>query len=446
MTAAPLVDGAVVIDGDAILDVLPQAQLPEKYSQTTIDSAFDYGQSIIVPGFINMHSHLDYSALHGFDDSTNMFDWIGALVGRSSKWSRQQWYESALSGAEQSALSGISCVVDSSFTGFSVKALAATGLRGFVGLELFGIKEEEADAVWEQWLERYEKLRSDPQVSDAFDNQRIKLTVSPHAPYTVCPSLWMKAQNWGRHNRLPILAHLAESLEECLWIREGSRTIDEYLTFVRQLKNPQLATTADGIAQDVKDIQWHKKGLSPVQHLDCYELLNADLIAAHCIHLSDDDLNLLAQKKVKVAHCPRSNVRLGNGRAPMESFIQHKIAFAFGTDSLASCDDLDLLNECRFAADFHKVDGATLSLTADELLRRITIESAQMLHVSDRIGSLEPGKQADIGVFASEGKDSQQNTPADRLIFSQRRLLDLYVAGTRVVANGALTSPAPQCA
>ena len=216
--------------------------------------------------------------------------------------------------------------------------------------------------------------------------------------------------------------------------------------FIKQGLKIHLGVQIDGIAQDVENIQWHKKGLSPVQHLARYELLDADLIAAHCIHVSADDLNLLAQKKVSVACCPRSNVRLGNGREPMESFIQHKIAFAFGTDSLASCDDLDLLNECRFAADLHKLNGAPLSLTADELLRRLTIESAQMLHVSDRIGSLEPGKQADIGVFASDGKDSQQDNPADRLIFSQRRLLDLFVDGTRVVANGRLTSPAPQCA
>jgi 5-methylthioadenosine/S-adenosylhomocysteine deaminase len=441
MTADPIEDGVVVLQDDTILEVISRRQFDHTYSGLADVTVRDYGNAVILPGLINIHSHLDYSDMHCFDVRSLMFDWITGLVSHTSSWSPAQWLQSAQHGARQSALSGISCVVDSSFTGFSLKAIGSANLRGVVGLELFGIAEVDNDLIWNSWLDRWQKLRAEADQLGIAE-ERVPLTVSPHAPYTVNPALWAKARDWASQRSLPVLTHLSESAEECRWISTNSRIVDEYLTFVRRLRNPTLATTDDGIDKVVADIRWKGNGLSPAQHLHDNQLLDEHVIAAHCIHLNDDDLALLAKLKVNVAHCPRSNARLGNGRAPLEKFAQHKIPFALGTDSLASCDDLNLLNECKFALDLHRTTMPSHKLTGDDLLRAITIESARILRMSDRIGSLEAGKQADIAVFAlGSGRQHSENrsdrlSAAELLIYGDRQLVDLFVAGRKAVSDG----------
>lgn len=442
VSSPPMPDAAVVLEGRNIVDVLYRDELgykyPPEFLENLAEEPRDYGDAIVMPGLINLHTHLDYSSLHCFDVESSMFDWICNLVARSSKWSKEQWQASGAYGVREAALYGTSCVVDSSFTGLSVAALARVGLRAIVGLELFGLRDDESNAAWGQWLTKYDALRNTPESASrvAMATEKIKLTVAPHAPYTVCPSLWLKATTWSQEKGLPLLAHLSESSQECQWIKSENRRVDEYLTFVKKLFNPSLATTDSGILEELGQIRWRGRGVSPVRHLKNYGLLDDNLIAAHAVHLEEGDLQLLAKQDVKIAHCPRSNARLRNGRANIEAFMQSGIKFALGTDGLASNDDLSLLNEARFAVDHHRAHVPELKWSSEQIVKSMTLDAARIISLSQEIGSIEPGKLADIAVFKIEPTES--DNPYDILLHGKAKLFDLWVDGKIVVANSEL--------
>ncbi|MBS2000901.1 MAG: amidohydrolase family protein [Cyanobacteria bacterium SZAS LIN-5] len=444
VSGPPLKDAAVVIEGDTIVDVLFKEELSYKYPPQFLEQLpeepHDYGDAIILPGFINLHTHLDYSALRCSDVESGMFDWICGLVERSSRWSPEQWRSSAAYGAREAALSGTTCIVDSSFSGLSVHALADTGLRAVVGLELFGLRDDEANAVWGHWLNRYDTLKNTTESRSrvATATGKIKLTVAPHAPYTVCPTLWLKAATWAQEKGLPLLAHLSESRHECEWIKSENRRVDEYLTFVKRLFNPALPLNDKGILEELSQIRWKGRGLSPTKHLKNYGLLDNNLIAAHAVHLDEDDVKLLTQCQVKVAHCPRSNAKLRNGRAAIEKLQAAEIEFALGTDGLASNDDLNMLNEARFAVDLHRAANPELQWTSERIIGSMTRDAARILNLNHEIGTIEPDKLADIAVFKLEHRTHGTENPYDLLVHGKSRLQDLFVDGRAVVVGGEL--------
>lgn len=211
MAGPPLRDGAVIFEHHRIMDVLYRDELDYKYPPEFVEklaqNSHEYGDAIIVPGLINMHTHLDYSSLRAFDVDSPLFSWICGLVGKAATWTPEQWRASSFYGAREAALSGTSCIVDSSFTGLSVESIARVGLRGVVGLELFGLRDDESNVVWGQWLAKYDALRNTENAAlrIAMATEKIKLTVAPHAPYTVCPTLWLKATTWAQEKNLPLL-------------------------------------------------------------------------------------------------------------------------------------------------------------------------------------------------------------------------------------------------
>ncbi|MBI2811953.1 MAG: amidohydrolase family protein [Candidatus Melainabacteria bacterium] len=445
ISGPPMKDAAVLIEDRTIIDVLFKEELSYKYPPDFLaglaEEPHDYGDAILLPGLINLHTHLDYSALRCSDVESGMFDWICGLVSTSSKWGPEQWRSSAAFGAREAALAGTSCIVDSSFSGFSVHALAETGLRAIVGLELFGLRDDEANAAWGHWLTKFDALKNTSESASnlAMATEKIKLTVAPHAPYTVCPTLWLKATTWAQEKGLPLMAHLSESDEECQWIKSDNRRIDEYLTFVKKLFNPNLPTTDSGILEELAQIRWKGRGASPTKHLKNYGLLDENLIAAHAVHLDEEDLHMLVDTNVKIAHCPRSNAKLRNGRASLEKFIEAGLKFGLGTDGLASNDDLNLINEARFAGDLHRAHVPGMQWNSEQIVKSMTLDAARILNLNQEIGSIEAGKLADIAVFKLEHRTHGSDNPYDLLIHGKTRLLDLFVDGRAIVANGELT-------
>jgi cytosine/adenosine deaminase-related metal-dependent hydrolase len=442
----PIKDGSLIISGDKIDFVGPLAELANVCSAKDLgrlsENKIDYADSVLVPGLINLHTHLDYSFARGLPADNGMFEWMKALVASGSAQTTDQWQAAALYGATQSALAGTTCVVDSSFTGNSLDALAAVGLRGVVGLELFGGNEDLAQTIWHQWLEKrnYRLNKGTAPVKEALAQERIQITVAPHAPYTVSPRLWALAHQWAERQTLPITAHLAESWQECAWIKTANSELDGYLAFIRSL----YAGGANSLKEydylkEARDTTWKGHGLSPVQHLRKNGLLGKNLLAVHAVHVDSDDINLLAANQVKVAHCPRSNSKLGNGRAPLPQMLAAGLKVGFGTDSLASTDDLSMINEVRAAQTLHQGSQPGF-LYADLLaLKALTLEAAEMIGLSRLIGSLEPGKQADISVFALDRKVS---CPLSQLFHGGARVLDVFVDGKRIVQSGRLTNTA----
>lgn len=440
----PIHDAVVVIDNGIIEGVYARPQFNSIYKNQQIARAEDYKEAVIMPGLINLHSHLDYSALRAFATDLPFYQWIRELMLRARDWPADKFFQSALYGARLAAFTGTSTVVDSSFSGQAAKALAQVGLRGVVGLEIFGLSDAESDNSWSNWLTRFEALSETDfaPLREALEKQTITLTVSPHAPYTVCPSLWLKAATWAKKFNLPVLAHLSESLEECQWIASGNETVHEFLTY---------ALRVDTDSEKLKP-RWAGRGLTPVKHLKNYGLLNEWLIAAHMVHSDSDDLTILAEHNVKVAHCPRSNARLKNGLAPYSKMLEHGITVGLGTDSLASNDDLSLLAEAQFALNAHRLkpgiegkeEGEHHLPTARQLVEAMTMEAAIALKMDHLIGSLQAGKRADIAVFAlppAPLSDTEKETicPYNLLISGGARLRDLLVDGQFIVSEGKLS-------
>jgi cytosine/adenosine deaminase-related metal-dependent hydrolase len=440
----PIQAGCVVITGEKIEYVGQLAELANLCSANHFrqlsEGKIDYANSVLVPGLINLHTHLDYSCAQGLSGAGGMFEWMKELVASGSAKTAVEWQAAAHYGASQSALAGTTCVVDSSFTGNSLDALAAVGLRGVVGLELFGGNEDLAPTIWQQWLEK-RKGRLDTgslPVKEALAQGRIQLTVAPHAPYTVSPRLWRLAHEWAQSEKLPITAHLAESWQECAWIKDSNSELDGYLAFIRSLYAGGASSLKEyDYLKEVRDTAWKGHGLSPVQHLRQNELLGKNLLAVHAVHVDHDDIELLAANEVKVAHCPRSNSKLGNGRAPLSKWLAAGLKVGFGTDSLASTDDLSMINEVRAAQTLHRGCQPDFLYDDAQALRALTLGAAEIIGLSSIIGSLAPGKRADLAVFAL---DLEASCPLSALFHDRSRVLDLFVDGRRIVENGRLTS------
>lgn len=444
MSGPPLKDAAVIVEGRQVKAVLFKDELsyryPPEYVAYLMENAHDYKDAVIMPGLINLHTHLDYSSLRSFDVESGLFTWIRGLVGKAASWTPEQWRQSALYGAKAAALAGTSFVVDSSYTGLSVRALARVGLRAFVGLELFGLKDEESNLAWGQWLAKMDVLRNqdDSETRIALGTGKIRLTVAPNAPYTVCPTLWLKACTWAQEKDLPLLTHVAESKEECAWIASGNETVDDFLGFVRKTKDPsKLPDQPDNIDR----IKWKGRGLSPIRHLKHFGLLDDHLIAAHAIHLDDQDIKLLADSQSKIAHCPRSDARLRNGLAPLSQLLDAGVPVGLGTASLASCDDLSIVSEAQFALNAHRAADTRFALGSADMLAAMTSDAARILGLSHVVGTLEAGKLADIAVFTVDVSDMLvPDNPYDLVLHGRSQLLDLLVDGEFVVRKGQLVN------
>lgn len=387
-----LQNGAVLVEDGIIREVLTKQDW-----QSRDLSAFTFineENCLVSPGLINMHTHIDYTAA-GFlyesePEKTPMFSWLRRLVSHSRTWNKEDIERSARLGAALLAAAGVSLAVDSSYSGEAARALSERGLRGVVGLELFGLSEERKDFLFSHWQERFENWRQESALVAAQEQGRLILTISPHAPYTVCPALWRLALDWARQRNLPVLCHLAESKYECQWLSSEDATIDDYLMYVMPGEEADKKRLLASLG--------FKNSASPVDHLHRHGLLDPAIVtvAAHCIHVDEYELDLLRQNNVSLALCPRSNARLANGAPPLVSakIKPDGLKWALGTDSLASSPDLDPRREAA----------ALLTLfEAEHLHARITYKAACALGLEASLGELSAGKQADIAVFRVEG-------------------------------------------
>lgn len=415
--------------------------------------------TIVIPGLINLHSHLDYSEAP-FLKNAPLFDWIESLVATTRKWSREDFERSAAKGATEAILSGTTFLVDSSYTGQSALAMQRVGLKGIVGLELFGVDEASASPVFAHWLKRMEDLEKELQKLQELSGATrksgalpIELTISPHSLYTVSPELFRLAVTWAKERQKFVLTHLAESPQELAWTDTGHSRLDSYLRTVL----PGPAEEAAKREQIIGKISWRGRGRSPVQSLEAEGCISDKFIAAHCVHLGPDDLNLLTRAGVSIAHCPRSNRNLENGRAPLEHFFEKGLKTGLGTDSLASTESLSMLDEAKAMVQLLTEAGIFARTEALELaLRLITIDAARAVGAADRIGSLAPGKLADLVVLESapeDGEDDNAEAPVedgdkvlDALFKGAYRVRDVYVEGRPVVKNGILENPAQKVA
>jgi cytosine/adenosine deaminase-related metal-dependent hydrolase len=395
----PIADGAVAIGDDGrIAAVGPAAELGE-------GERFD--GAVILPGFVNAHSHLEYAVYAGFGDGLPFAPWIGLHVRRKSILDHTEVEAIALTGAADCLRSGITTVGDASFAGAAATACAGLGLRAIVFLEVFG----EADAI----PERFEPMRD--RLEGALP-QTVQLGISPHAPYTCTPELYEACLALG----LPVTTHFSESEHEAAYVRDGSGPWSE----LAGLLVPPL-------------------GRSGIRELAARGLLGSSVVAAHCVTVDEEEIALLAAHDVAVVHCPRSNGYLGCGVAPLRELRQAGIRVSVGTDSPASTPGFDMFEELRASvtgARARERDAGALS--GAETLELGTLAGARVLGLADEIGSLVPGKHADLAVVSLEASPFDPvEDPAAAVVLggSPDRVLATLVGGEDRYRRGTTTWP-----
>ncbi len=358
VSGLPIRDGAVAIEDGVIAAVGTQAEL---------GTGIGYAEAVILPGFVNAHSHLEYAVYAGFGDGLPFAPWILIHVERKARIGQEEMEAIARLGAAECLASGITTVGDCSFSGASATACDELGLRAIVYLEVFGTTDRELGT-------RFASNRA--RVAGSFSD-RVRLGVSPHAPYTVSPELYAACFELG----LPVATHLSESPDEDTWMRLG--------------EGPWTA---------VADVLPPPPGTSGIRVLAEHGLLRAGTVAAHCVTVDDEEIALLAEHGVAVVHCPRSNALLGCGIAPLRRLLDAGVTVGLGTDSPASAPSFDLFEELRAAVFFARArEQRPEALTAAEALELATIGSARALGLADEVGTLEPGKRADLTVVSLEG-------------------------------------------
>ncbi|HWT00608.1 MAG TPA: amidohydrolase family protein [Pyrinomonadaceae bacterium] len=428
MASPPVENGGVAVEGSRVIGTGPRdglaAQFPDAVTR-------DFGGAAILPGFVNTHSHLELTAMRGFleQEEPDFRAWLGKLtLTRLERMTPDDLYVSAAWGAVEAARAGVTCLGDASDAApASMRALRDVGLRGIVYQESFGPNPADAREKFEELREKVSRLRE-------LESERVRVGVSPHAPYTVsAPQLELIAE-FARAERLPLMMHAAESEAEELLMLEGRGPF------------------AEGLAR--RGIEWRAPRVSTIQHLARHGILAARPLLAHCIRVDDTDLETIREAGAGIAHCPKSNAKLGHGRAPFGAFVAREIRVGFGSDSVASNNTCDLLEEARFAVLAARAAGAAKQtghwLGADAALRTATAGGARALGLEAEIGTLAPGAQADIAVvnlggahqtplhdpaaalvFASNGRDVLMTMVAGKIVFSDNRVHTVDETGLR---------------
>ncbi len=393
VTAAPLRAGAVLVHGERVAAVGPALDLAAANPQADV---VDFGAAVLMPGFVNAHCHLEYATFRGIFDDEEFGDWIVRLVDAKAALSPSDYLHSALLGAAECVASGITTIADTAFGGETLLAAAQAGLRGRLYLEVFGIDDSRLDETMAELQARLEGAR-------AAAPPQIEIGIAPHAPYTVSSRLYQTIAGYAREHGLKVASHVAESREELTYIRSGSgkfaHDFREKVGWERMLVQPY--------------------GVSPIKYLQQWGVFDRDFLAVHCVQASSDDIRILAGKGAAVAHCPKSNAKLGCGVAPLAEMLRQGVRVGFGTDSPASSNIMDMFDEMRTALFLHRaVERDVGVLSAQKCVYIATLGAADALGLADQVGSLEAGKYADlIAVDTSRSHFAPVEDPYSALVY-----------------------------
>jgi len=363
-------DGAVVIEKDKIVDVGKSAELKRKYPSYEKIKAKG---KVVIPGLINTHQHAAMSLLRGYADDYPLKEWLEKWIWPLEKcMTGRDIYAGALLTAVDSIMGGtttVNTMYHYMKDGSEAEAFAKAGLRGVVGHVCFSWRKDEDRLA----------LRALARDWHGKANGLIRVSVDPHAAYTVDPE-YMKE-----------LRDITEELNE----KYGSPDSPIMLHI-------HVAETEDEAEKVRTAFNISFKG-SVVEYLDSLNLLRSDVIAAHCVSLSQKDVRILKEKGVKVSHNPVSNLKLASGVSPVPSLLDAGVTVALGSDSPCSNNNSDMFEVMKVTALLHKgVNRNPTLLSAEQVLRMATVEGAKALLWDSQIGSIETGKDADLTIINFE--------------------------------------------
>lgn len=415
VSSEPFEGGGVAVEGSKIVRVGTRGVLTAEFPGA---ETIEYGKAAITPGLVNVHSHLEITAMRGALDAVedNFAAWLLKLNAIRTELGHEGVLRGALVGAREGAAAGVTCFGDIGRMGsVGLEALTTTGLRGVVFQETeFSPDNRTAKDDFLALASKFEALKKD-------ETELVRVALSPHSPYTVGSELFELLAQYSILNRIPLSIHAAESADEIELLAKGTGL---FSTFYERF-----------------DVEWSSPRSTPIEYLERLGVLATQPLLAHCVRVTDTDIERIAANGASIAHCPKSNAKFGHGAAPLEKFLESGTTVGLGSDSVASNNVCDLLEESRFAAlTARNRHDSNRFVTAQEIFECATLGGARALGMDDSIGSLEPGKEADLAVIdlTHDAQDPVSDIYA-ALVFSSnaRDVKATIVAGKTVYAAEA---------
>lgn len=354
----PVNNGAVVFIRGVILAAGPTEKILKKHTGHRI---YRLENAVLMPGLINVHTHLELPPLLDAVRARAFPDWILNLIKVKKSLTDKSYKSAAKNNIKTLIHAGTTTIGEICTHGISHGVLKQSGLRATVYHEIISMDPSSP-------FSRLPSLVSRP------SSNLIRTGLSPHAPHTISETALLQIKKLAPRKHLRLCMHVAESKDE---IRLLQRKMSRF---------EKLYRVAGW------DTAWAPAADSPFEYLYTLGLLNDDFLAVHAVQATDKDISLIKRSRVPVAHCPRSNRETGVGKMPLKKFLDAGIVVGLGTDSLASSPSLNMWDEMRYAYRIHRSDGVTVK----DIFTIATNGGAKALGMFDMIGSIEPGKRADI--------------------------------------------------
>ena len=392
-TSEPVRSGNLLVDGQRIAAVA--ASVPRGIE------CRQFPGCAIIPGFVNAHTHLELTLFRGLLHKLSFADWIAELTRiKYGQCTRDTLRMSAQLGAMEMLRAGVTTVGEVMDAGTAWDAMLEFGLQGVAYQEVFGPADAASAEALIGLREKVDSHRARETVTQ-------RIGVSPHAPYTVSKSLFEAVREYARREGLRMTAHVAESNEETLFVRDG---IGPFAARHAKRSIPVVA-----------------RRCSPVGYLERLGMLGEDMLLVHAIETDLDDIHRIRDTRAFVAHCPKSNMFFGHQVARVAEMRSNGVAVSLGTDSVASNDSIDMFAEMRVVT-------AQQGLSFDDVFRMATIVGARALGLERSVGSLEAGKRADFAVVAL--RDADRNPVEDMIRFAGlQEVRATFVGGKEVVVD-----------
>ncbi|MBW1850070.1 MAG: amidohydrolase [Deltaproteobacteria bacterium] len=392
-------NGFLSICGDSISKIGSDYE-NERQAKKIIDA----NGGLILPGLLNSHTHAAMCLFRGLADDIPLMKWLNNYIFPvESRMDANFVFTGSMLACAEMIMSGTTTFCDMYlFEEEVAKAAREAGMRCLVGEVLYDFPSPNYGPI-EQGFEYTESL-----IKNWQNDPLISIAVEPHSLFTCSPDLLTAANEMALRHNVPLILHVAETIPELKEINE-------------------------------------KYGIGAVEHLQSLDILGPHLIAAHCVHMDEKDINIFADYAVKVVHNPESNMKLASGIAPIPEMLSKGVTVGLGTDGCASNNNLDLFTEMDMAAKLHKIRSMDPTvLDAVTVLKMATIEGAKALGLENITGSLEPGKKADIIVlntnrphltpmynpyshlvYSAKGSDVSHSIINGQLIMENRKLLTM---------------------
>lgn len=371
--------GAVAVNGRDIVAVGTPEEIARQFAASeTIEAA----GHVVLPGLVNTHTHAPMVMYRGLADDLALMDWLQKYIfpAEAKTVSPEMVRVGTRLAALEMIQSGTTTFADMYYFEEEIaRATKAAGLRGVLGETIIGFPVADAKTPADA-LKRTEAF-----MREFAGDDLITAVPAPHSPYTVDEPTLRAIRELADRYKVPILIHLAETEDEVNIIRE-------------------------------------KHGMSPTAWLDSLGFLRPDVVAAHCVWLTDDDIAIMKRAGAAVSHNPESNMKLASGVAPVPKYLAAGITVGLGTDGAASNNDLDMFGAMRQTAFLHKlVSRDPRAMPATAVLEMATIGGARALGLDKRVGSLEAGKRADLIVVAMNGaRQTPMYNPVSHLVYVAR--------------------------